>query len=222
MGEAPLKTISGLKPGSHILKVVKPGYSEYLETVSIQPAKITTVAVDLVALFGVVTIEANIAGAVVAIDGKSVGPTPVAAKELIPGEHVIRVTSDGYRDFETTLRVAAGEDKVVKATLLVKSDDKQRLVAGNGSAGIGPDLSAKPSSGSAGAIRFTPPEETSISSSPPFYKRWWVWAIAGGVVAGAVTTGIAMKASGPGSPYMSKAQEDRACGSACAAVVKTP
>jgi hypothetical protein len=51
-----------------------------------------------------------------------------------------------------------------------------------------------------------PTPRVSITAPPPagaWYRRWWVWTIAAGVVAGAATGAyFATRSSGPGAPVV--------------------
>jgi len=67
---------------------------------------------------GWITIASTPSGATVALDGKTVGITPVAGREVGAGiSHTIRITKDGYEPYETDVTVASGEEHAVDATL---------------------------------------------------------------------------------------------------------
>jgi len=63
------------------------------------------------------TVRSNVSGDTVTIDGNPVGPTGPTAHQLAPGEHTIRVEKAGFEPFETTIRLAAGEQETVRARL---------------------------------------------------------------------------------------------------------
>lgn len=215
VGESPVKPLTGLKPGQHILKITKPGYSDYLETVKVSAGETNDQMVDLVALFAVLSVESNVPNALVTVDGKPIGSAPVRGKELTPGEHTVRVTAPGYKDFETTLKGAAGDPLAVRATLLPRNARPGEALA---SAEPQMELSLpppKPKKMERATSPLVPPEETETTTAQPIYKKWWVWAVAGVVVAGAVGGTVAYSAgNSPAGPTA-----DQLCGGKCDAVV---
>lgn len=86
--------------------------------------------------FGVLRIQANIAGAEVVIGGETRGRTPLAPLRLpAPERYDIRITKPGYTAFEAVTSVPPDGDVVVRATL--------------------------------------------AQAEKVWYKRWWVWTLAG-------------------------------------------
>lgn len=69
----------------------------------------------------VLLIEAMPGGAQVYIDDEPVGTTSSSGRlklsQLSPGEHSVRLSSSGHRDYETRVRLAAGETTPLAATL---------------------------------------------------------------------------------------------------------
>ena len=54
------------------------------------------------------SVSANVTGARVMVDGRSVGKTPLHDKAVSPGTHRLRVESDGYDAYEKRIRVESG------------------------------------------------------------------------------------------------------------------
>lgn len=54
------------------------------------------------------SIEANVSGAAVLIDGRSVGTTDLHDLDVSPGEHQIRVEKEGYEPYRKTVRFGEG------------------------------------------------------------------------------------------------------------------
>lgn len=52
------------------------------------------------------------------IDGKAMGETPKFVKEILVGEHEVRLTKDGYADYTETITITKGERRQVTATLV--------------------------------------------------------------------------------------------------------
>jgi hypothetical protein len=66
---------------------------------------------------GTVVVDSRPTGARVFVDGKLVGTTPLAIPEVRAGEHAIRLTLDGYRQWSSSVRVVAAEQTKVTASL---------------------------------------------------------------------------------------------------------
>ena len=116
VGEVPLERPLRLPAGKHTLKVIKQGFSQYLDVVRIVRGKPTVVEVDLLPIAGVLLVKASETGAKVFIDGNYRGLAPLEA-ELKIGKHSIRVQKAGFHDFITTRAAIAGERREVLATL---------------------------------------------------------------------------------------------------------
>jgi hypothetical protein len=66
---------------------------------------------------GALAIDSDPPGAVVSIDGRVVGSTPVRLKEMPAGSCVVRVESSGYELWSAAARVVANKETRVTATL---------------------------------------------------------------------------------------------------------
>jgi hypothetical protein len=107
--------------------------------------------------WGTLRIFAGIEGAVVYVDGKPQGTTPIGTIVIpAPSSVDVRLSKEGYEDFRARIDILP--ESVVE---------------------MRPMLSPK-----AGAA---------------WYEKWWVWAIAGAVVAGGVTTAIIVSQPSPTS-----------------------
>ncbi len=53
-----------------------------------------------------------------------------------------------------------------------------------------------PTGGDAAVTLTTRPQQEPGEDDRPLYKRWWVWAVAGGLAAGAVTVFVIARGSG--------------------------
>jgi hypothetical protein len=116
VGVIPLDEPIQLSVGEHRVKVSKRGFTQHLEVVRIKRRQTVTVEADLLALSGVLRVEASTPEARVFLDDDYVGDAPIEY-EADPGEHVVRVSELGYHDFTETVEVIAGEEVSVTATL---------------------------------------------------------------------------------------------------------
>jgi serine/threonine protein kinase len=69
--------------------------------------------------FGALTVNALPFGEVL-LDGKSLGTTPVRVEKVTVGKHTLRVTREGYEDFERTVVVEEGQTQNFVAELVKK------------------------------------------------------------------------------------------------------
>jgi PEGA domain-containing protein len=136
-GATPM-TLRGLTRGSHSVRLVREGYAPAERTVSFTAARpAQSLIVELPrpsatsrvpvsppspsALAGRYTGSLGIAslppGATVYIDGKEVGTTPLRVPAIDAGSHVVRLERDGYGRWTSAVRVVAGEQMRVTASL---------------------------------------------------------------------------------------------------------
>ena len=66
---------------------------------------------------GTLYVDSRPSGARVFVDGKLVGTTPLAMPSVAAGEHAVRLESDGYRRWTSSVRVVASEQNKVTASL---------------------------------------------------------------------------------------------------------
>jgi protein kinase-like protein/PEGA domain-containing protein len=63
------------------------------------------------------TVDSRPTGARVYVDDRLIGTTPLSMPEMIVGDHVLRMEHDGYRRWVSSIRVVAGEQNRVTASL---------------------------------------------------------------------------------------------------------
>lgn len=123
------------------------------------------------ALKGAVQLLVNMPGAVIYVDGKRIGVSPLrsAITGLSVGDHRLRITHPDFADFIRTVKVRFQKTRLVKVRLI------QPKVVPSRSAPSGP----------------LPPQ---VKDRPtPFYARWWFWTIVGAVAVGAgAAVGLAL------------------------------
>ena len=77
----------------------------------------TRAAVSDAAGTGLLDVSSHPAGAIVALDGRVVGVTPVLIRNVNQGTHVIGIEAPGFSRWATSVEVRAGESARVGATL---------------------------------------------------------------------------------------------------------
>lgn len=116
VGEVPLPEKLRVSVGEYSVKVSKRGHTQHMEVVRVKNRRTATVEADLLALSGILLLEADVEGARVFIDDDYIGDAPIDY-DVEPGERVLRVSVPGYYDFERTIEVIAGEETVIQAEL---------------------------------------------------------------------------------------------------------
>jgi len=106
---------------------------------------------------GTLSVASEPAGAAVYVDGQYVGRTPTDVKNLLPGDHRIRLVKDGFLENGRIVNVAAGKTATLQVRLTARSES-DALPQGQPGGGIS-------SGGGGGGIS----------------KKWiWIGAAAGG------------------------------------------
>jgi hypothetical protein len=108
VGTTPQKLPVALAPGAHTIKVSKPGHSDYLDTFQLKRGQDLVLEIDLLALAGILQVNATAPEAIVAIDQRQLGTVPFEG-EITPGAHVLEVRAPGHTTFRQDLSVIAGE-----------------------------------------------------------------------------------------------------------------
>lgn len=188
VGDLPMQP-RAVTPGEHTFSVERLGYKTVEHPITIVKGKLNEVTVMLEAVGGVVSIGANEAGALCAIDGAEAGAVPLV-KVLAPGRHEVRVSKEGFAAHTQVVQVELGVDVTVAAELrpaaavAVASTDRPVSVA------LAPPERDSDLDFERGGAR--PAQVSSSETGTPLYKRWYLWAGVGAVVAGGVATAIVL------------------------------
>jgi len=68
-------------------------------------------------MFGKISVISVPSGSAVSLDGASQGITPVTLTSVSPGSHTVDLTLAGYKDYQTTVTVTAGQTAPLSVTL---------------------------------------------------------------------------------------------------------
>jgi hypothetical protein len=116
--------ITGLATGSHLVRLHKSGYNEYLATVTITAGRQTPVSVALApqqATVGSIEVASTPAGSSVYLDGNYMGQTPSGSyfdlTSVLQGTHTILVRHTDFQDFTQTFFVSGGSSVTIDARL---------------------------------------------------------------------------------------------------------
>ena len=164
------------------------------------PLKVKAVKAKLAALrkkLATVTVTYATRGAAVGVDGEPVGKTPLGHRIYRrPGEFRLTVRKDGYRLFQKSLRLKAGGHEEVKVTLEPMGRDTHRAAPHvSAAAPVVAPAPHKTAPAPALVAGKNGQDRQQVTSSRPFYRRWWFWT-AVGVVAAGVTVGVVASQTG--------------------------
>jgi PEGA domain len=111
LGAAP-QHADGLSPGSHEVRVEKQGFRPFRMQVQILPGREARVEARLEPESSRLSVKADVVGAQVFLDRKSVGTAPVDL-ELTPGPHRLNVSAEGYEMYAEDVDVPSGQRDVM-------------------------------------------------------------------------------------------------------------
>jgi len=170
-----------------------------------------------------VTIETDVEGVEIRIDGRVVGETPLPGPlQLAAGTRRLEATRDGYATQRSELRVVGGEPQSVSLSLpLTSAAALLRISANVEGASVridGTEVGTAPLERQLGegghqievvaegyetyareivlAARQDRELVADLSEAQALWEQWWFWAGVGGVVALGLIVGIAVGASG--------------------------
>ena len=89
-------SINRLIEGEHTLLARKPGYDDVRQTIAIQPETPSRAHLDMLRMYGRLSVASTPSGATVTIEGKPVGQTPLSLDSVRKGERTVRVELKGY------------------------------------------------------------------------------------------------------------------------------
>jgi len=119
-GKTPL-ALRDLALGSYTIRVARDGYAEEERTLQLttrRPTSSTTINLRSEKTGpGVLNVQSRPTGARVFVNDQLAGSTPIAIPGLSAGSATVRIELDGYKPWTATVRVAAGEQTRVAASL---------------------------------------------------------------------------------------------------------
>jgi len=130
-------TVRDLARGAHRVRIVHDGYGTEERRIVITPSRLAqSVSVTLTRaraaatsrtaptagtsasrFAGALAVDSRPAGARVFLDGKLAGTTPMTLPSVSAGSHAIRLDHEGYRRWSSSVRIVAGEQNRVTASL---------------------------------------------------------------------------------------------------------
>jgi hypothetical protein len=126
VGVMPMEALP-LEPGSHTVRVVRPGYTEFNEVVEIRPRRETRIEVELYPVSMALMVLSEPLGAQIFVDGNFSGEAPMEL-ELLEGEHSLRLKLLGYHDRIEAVTAVAGSSETLMLELDPLPEDERRAL----------------------------------------------------------------------------------------------
>jgi tetratricopeptide (TPR) repeat protein len=121
-GITPL-TIDQLTPGDYQLKLSKEGYQYWSKQVTIAASQTNKLSVSLIAkpkpalVYGQLSIDSTPSNAKIFLNDKPKGTTPLTLDELSPGTYQLKLTKEGYQDWQQEITIIANQVTRVSTNL---------------------------------------------------------------------------------------------------------
>lgn len=115
-GKTPL-TVGNLYAGTYTINVTKFGYMPYSTTVRLADGAEATITAFLPPERGTLDVNTTPSGAQVSLDGAVAGISPVTLINVLPGDHNLTISKDGYVPVQQQVTIAAGITSVANVAL---------------------------------------------------------------------------------------------------------
>ena len=109
--------IPAIIPGKHLVEVKMAGYEVWSENIDVSSSKENIINAVLQKLVASVNIKSKPTGAIVIVDGKEVGNTPVDVSDIKPGKHLVEIKMDRCKNWSESIEINAGKDNNITAVL---------------------------------------------------------------------------------------------------------
>ena len=119
-GSTPI-TLKDVTTGTHTIKLVKSGYDDFSDSVTVISGRTEYVSETLVMKTGAISISSNPDGADVYLDNLFKGSTPITLKDVTTGTHTVKLIKSGYNDFSDSVTVISGRTEYISETLVMKT-----------------------------------------------------------------------------------------------------
>lgn len=119
VGEGPCPfRLDRVRSGTFKLAVRAPGHEVRRQDIQVQAGQVMRRAIKLKVQPALVNVSSEPSGALVTIDGKPVGNTPIEGYKSLAGLHEVKVELAGYRPFKSSVKMKGGEPNEITATLV--------------------------------------------------------------------------------------------------------
>jgi len=122
--------IDDVPVGEHRIEIRPEGQRAHVAQVMVRAGQRSRVAPTLqeAVTTGSIRALANVASAIIRVDGDAVGPAPATREGLSAGEHIVEATAEGYLAARQRVVVVAGREHVVSLELVPEPSQPGRIV----------------------------------------------------------------------------------------------
>jgi len=107
-----------LNPGAHVVTVSRKGYEDVVVNRSVAPGEKGELRLELSKLPATLRVRSSEPDALVRVNDRDVGPTPIDVRRP-PGSYRVIVSKEGFIDYESDVSVKPGEQLDLSASLVV-------------------------------------------------------------------------------------------------------
>jgi len=124
-GDTPLN-LKNISVGQYSIKLVLPGYQEWVSSIVVLPILTVKISTDLVrqaqSAYGSISVNSNPQEARVYLDNAYKGHTPINLRDIPIGRHTIRIILPGYQEWTGDISVSSSQTARITANLTSQSD----------------------------------------------------------------------------------------------------
>ena len=124
-GSLPLRKAIKKRAGTYTLRVSKPGFGDYLQSVKIKRGRLTRITAYLTELTGILKIDSTPSNAEVVINGRMYGHTPFS-EALSPSQYDVELRLPGHRVYRQRVELKAGRQSKLAPLLVFAPSVEQR------------------------------------------------------------------------------------------------
>ena len=132
-GQVTPVTLKGIPCGKHTIGISKPFYKGGKKVVVVKSGEVAKVSIDMRANFGSLSVESTPSEAVVKIDGRVDGTTPLTVKKIEAGEHTVWVAKADFGEVRRKIVVRPKKKTRLKVSLEPEFGQVQIAVKPNSS-----------------------------------------------------------------------------------------
>jgi len=120
-GDTPLN-LKNISVGQYSIKLVLPGYQEWVSSIAVLPILTVKISTDLVrqaqSAYGSISVNSNPQEARVYLDNAYKGHTPINLRDIPIGRHTIRIILPGYQEWTGDISVSPSQRALVSIDLV--------------------------------------------------------------------------------------------------------
>ncbi len=120
IGNTPVN-LTDLEPGKHLVEISMEGYERWTESVEIIPGKVFELTSVLQIIPGSFSINSEPSNAIVFIDSRDAGTTPLIITDPDQGKHLVEVKMEGYESWSENVDIEQGKETILTAVLQLKA-----------------------------------------------------------------------------------------------------